>query len=96
MLLLRKSIARRASLAVAAGLATAFAAQQFGCSSTSQSQGTGTPARSAANQPLPADQTGSLGMALTLPGGETLSTINWVITGPNGATGRRSAGFPRP
>ncbi len=86
MLLLRKSIARRASLAVAAGLATAFAAQQFGCSSTSQSQGTGTPARSAANQPLPADQTGSLGMALTLPGGETLSTINWVITGPNGAT----------
>lgn len=29
--------------------------------------------------------TGTVGMTLTLPGGETMNTINWVVTGPNGA-----------
>ncbi len=29
--------------------------------------------------------TGTVGMTLTLPGGETINTIAWTITGPNGA-----------
>jgi phospholipase C len=34
----------------------------------------------------PADGTGSVGMTLTLPGGEQLSSVTWTVTGPNGAS----------
>ncbi len=32
------------------------------------------------------DNTGTVGMQLTLPGGEQINTVNWVITGPGGAS----------
>ncbi len=32
------------------------------------------------------DGLGTVGVSLTLPGGQTLNTVRWTITGPNGAT----------
>ncbi|HEY4013910.1 MAG TPA: hypothetical protein VGM06_11275 [Polyangiaceae bacterium] len=77
---LTTTFVRRASFTTAAGLAAALALQQFGCSSGSH------PTGGTGNAPPGADQTGAVGMTLTIPGGEMLSAIGWVITGPNGAS----------
>jgi hypothetical protein len=72
-----------ASLIALSGVVAALSGQQLGCSSTPPGSGFA---------PAPGPQTGSqdalgsLGVALAIPGGEMLSTLNWVITGPNGAS----------
>ncbi len=74
---IRKSIARHSGVVLGASLAAAFAGSLVGCSS------------GGASDPAPigtSDTVGALGMKLTLPGGATLSTVHWVITGPNGAS----------
>jgi hypothetical protein len=38
------------------------------------------------NAPAAAENTGSLGMQLTLPGGQQVNSVTWTITGPNGAS----------
>jgi len=50
-------------------------AYQTGCASTPADDGGD-----------PSANTGSLSAALTLPSGDTISTLNWVVTGPNGAS----------
>ncbi len=72
-----RSFGRNASLIAGAGIALLASSQLVGCSS---SQGPGQPQPTASS-----DRAGSIGMALSLPGGEILSTANWIITGPNGA-----------
>ncbi|MGA7118719.1 MAG: hypothetical protein WBY94_01410 [Polyangiaceae bacterium] len=72
-----------ASFIAASGVVSALSGQQLGCSSTPPGSGFA---------PAPGPQTGSqdalgsLGVALAIPGGEMISTLNWVITGPNGAS----------
>jgi hypothetical protein len=59
----------------AAVILGAFAAPQAGCSSR-------------ATEPNPVASTGdsgSLGMKLTLPGGENLATVSWIVSAPGGA-----------
>src|SRR5215469_3541388 len=77
---LRNSNVRHLVLAVVAGT-TAFAALQVGCSSATRS---GAPEPTTSSDP--SGGVGSVGLSLTLPGGETLSSIAWTITGPNGAS----------
>jgi hypothetical protein len=72
-----RSIVGFASLVAGAGLMAVLAGQQIGCSSGSSSNG---PSGSES------ESTGAVGMELTLPGGEMLSTVTWTITGPNGAS----------
>jgi hypothetical protein len=60
--------------------ASSLAAIEVGCSSTNRS---GSPEPSA---PATAENTGSLGMQLTLPGGQQVNSVSWTITGPNGAS----------
>jgi hypothetical protein len=67
-----------ASLVVGVGLMAVLAGEQTGCSSGSGGNG---PAGSSQSE-----STGSVGMQLTLPGGETLNIVTWTITGPNGAS----------
>lgn len=69
-------------------LGAAGAATAVGCSSSgTPSPVVVTPASTAAARGAPeADPTGSVGMQLTLPGGEQVNSVNWVITGPNGAS----------
>jgi hypothetical protein len=78
----KRSIVRYAAVLVATGGA-ALAAQQVGCSSTQDGSPSAASPGPGNGQP---DLVGSLGVALTLPGGESISTLNWVITGPNGAS----------
>jgi hypothetical protein len=79
----RKSLVRSAALALAA-VSGGLALQQVGCSAGNDGpsptdEGSLTPTGTSGN-------VGSLGMALTLPGGETINTIGYTITGPNGAS----------
>jgi hypothetical protein len=74
---IRKSLARHAGLVLGAGLVAACASPLLGCSAG------GAPGATPAG---PSDQAGSVSMKLTLPGGETLASVQWVITGPNGAS----------
>ena len=78
----RKTVLHRALLIGASGALTITGAQ-IGCSSP----GAG-PSESALGSPSSgsADATGTVGMQLTLPGGEQISTIHWTLTGPNGAS----------
>jgi hypothetical protein len=75
-LTLRRSPFRHASVIAGTGLALLLCGPQLGCSS-----GPSVTGGSAAGNP---DGSGSVGVALTLPGGESLDTVSWVITGPNG------------
>jgi acid phosphatase len=50
-----------------------------GCSSGSDGSATGT-------NPGSTEDTGSIGMQLTLPNGSELDTVHWTLTGPNGAS----------
>jgi hypothetical protein len=58
-----------------------LAAHLGGCSSTN---GAGTPKQGV---PVPDEGNGSLGMKLTLPGGQQINSVSWTITGPNGGSG---------
>jgi len=76
-LALRKSLVRGALLAGTIGAAS-VAAIEVGCSSNGpQEPGGAGPA---------AGDTGTVGMRLTLPGGQQVSTITWTLTGPGGAS----------
>ncbi len=86
--IVRKSLVRSALL-IGAAAAAAASFSEFGCSSQGEdardnpSPGVGAPGESA---PAPAADTGTVGLLLTLPGGQQLSTMTWAITGPNGAS----------
>jgi phospholipase C len=70
----RKSVVHSALLAGAFGAACA-ALGQVGCSS------------GASPEPLAGSAAdGSVGVKLTLPGGEQLTSVSWTVTGPNGAS----------
>jgi hypothetical protein len=73
----QKASLKYATVLAAGSVFAAVAGQQVGCSSDSRSPG-GAPSTSAAD--------GTLGMSLTIPGGELLSTVSYTITGPNGAS----------
>jgi hypothetical protein len=75
--LITKSIVRRSALV--AGVAAALAAQQLGCSSGA------VPSPGSTNGGSAADDVGTMGMNLTLPGGQVLNAVSWVVTGPNGS-----------
>jgi phospholipase C len=81
--ILRSTTARNALLLGAMGAGAAFWGQ-VGCSSPGASEPGSTPPGTTANPP--ADNTGSVGMQLTLPGGEQVNSINWTVTGPSGAS----------
>jgi|HubBroStandDraft_4_1064222.scaffolds.fasta_scaffold10580_2 hypothetical protein len=61
------------------GIAATSLLEQAGCSSTN---GEGPGAAVNATQPA-SDSVGRVGMNLTLPGGETVNSVAWTITGPN-------------
>ncbi len=85
MSLVRRPLLRATTLSLGgcAAITVMLATHQFGCSS-------GAAAPVAAVDDSSPDATagdlGSIGLRLTLPGGETLDAIAWVITGPNGAS----------
>jgi hypothetical protein len=70
---------RRASLVAGAGLIVVVSGQQVGCTGGSDSGGSSVESGGA-------DGLGTVGMKLTLPGGEVLSSVSWVVTGPNGVS----------
>jgi phospholipase C len=76
--IVRKSLVRHALFVGVAGVAATTVAQ-VGCSSTNMSS----PGEMTGGNP---DSVGSVGMQLTLPGGETLAVVNWTVTGPNGSS----------
>ncbi len=84
----RNTFLRYAALLSFVGAGATLAVQQVGCSSGGTSPAEGAPQSTLAQSPgdTNRDEVGSLGMALTLPGGETINSVNWVITGPNGAS----------
>jgi hypothetical protein len=72
------------------GLAVGLAACSGGEGSGTEEPNTPTPAEgtsaTGANGPAAsADQTGSVGLELTLPGGEGVSVVHWTLAGPNNA-----------
>jgi hypothetical protein len=75
-----KSLLRRSALLLSAGAAAVVACQSVGCSSNDAATG-----GSNAPGPNADDPTGSVGVALTLPGGQSLATLSWTVT--NTATG---------
>src|SRR5580692_769887 len=74
--------ARRGAMLAGAGVAALLAALPIACSSS----GGGSPPSGTPRPGSTADQVGSVGVKLTLPGGEAINSIQWVITGPNGAS----------
>jgi hypothetical protein len=81
------SILKTSAFVMGCGLAAAFTLPQVGCSSAGpaggSSAGSGTPGATAPGQ------TGELGLKLTFPGGETINSITYTITG-NGFTVSKS------
>src|SRR5580658_2698826 len=77
----RTSILQSVLLAGAVGAGALAASQQVGCSS-----GPNGAEPEAAGGGSSAENTGSVGMQLTLPGGEQINTVTWTVTGPNGAS----------
>jgi hypothetical protein len=69
-----RSIVRQMSIFAGAGLLAAASAHLSACSSDTKS-----PQGQSAE-----DGTGSVGMSLSLPGGEIVNSVSWTITGPNG------------
>ncbi len=78
----RRSLVRGSTLLLG-GVAAIFAGHQFGCSS-------GAAPGAAGDTSLDATagdgKMGTIGMRLTLPGGEIINTLTYTITGPNGAS----------
>jgi hypothetical protein len=71
-----RSILHQMSVVAGVGLLAAASAHLSACSSdTKGPQGQSTE-----------DGTGSVGMNLSLPGGEVVNSVSWTITGPNGFT----------
>ncbi len=81
--IVRTPLARNALLLGAIGAGAAIWGQ-VGCSSPGASAPGGTLPNAPASPS--ANDTGSVGMQLTLQGGEQVNTVNWTITGPNGAS----------
>jgi hypothetical protein len=81
---LSQSIVRGALLATVSGAAW-IATTQVGCSSTSDEAAPASSATAPAGSQTP-DINGSIGMQLTLPGGQQVNTVAWTITGPIGAS----------
>ncbi len=81
MRVLPRSVVRHASHVAGAGLVAHVTAQPLGCSSDPAADSSPAPT----SEP-DADPSGSVGMLLTLAGGEVLGSASWVITGPNGAS----------
>ncbi len=80
----RRNIVRSVLMLGAAGVA-AVATMQVGCSSA----GTPTAPETTLTPQGPGGaegHEGTIGMQLTLPGGEQINSVSWTITGPNGAT----------
>ena len=83
----RKSLVHRTLLLAAVGGVSVAGAQVVGCSSPGTSPvGGSTPAQASGGDPGAAsgENAGSVGMALTLPGGAVINSVNWTVTGPNG------------
>jgi hypothetical protein len=78
----RSPLFRRTSLIAGAGVAVLVSAHQFGCSNGPAEQGGPGASSPGASE---SDTTGTVGMSLSLLGGEVLNTVSWTITGPNGA-----------
>jgi hypothetical protein len=76
-----QSILRPSAIIMGCGLAAASALPQVGCSSGAP-RGESSVESGAGSQ----EDAGQVGFKLTLPGGETINTINYTITGPNGFT----------
>ncbi len=76
-----RSSVRYVLLVAGVGLVAGVSAQQIGCSSDSL----GGKATSASESD-PQGSVGTVGLKLTLPGGEQLNSVSWTITGPNGAS----------
>ncbi|MGO9832786.1 MAG: alkaline phosphatase family protein [Polyangiaceae bacterium] len=86
---MRKSLVHSALL-VGAATATAVSVSEVGCSSTGGALDTASPGSTSPSEgdlpPSNSGATGTVGMQLTLPGGEQVNTVTWTITGPNGAS----------
>ena len=69
-------------------LGAAGAATAVGCSSSGTPSTGGAPASNPAVRGASQgdDTTGKVGMQLTLPGGEQVNSVSWIVTGPNGAS----------
>ncbi len=80
----RSPLFRRASLFAGAGVAVLVSVHQFGCSGGPAEQGG--PSGAGSPGSAESDATGTVGMSLSLLGGEVLNAVNWTITGPNGAS----------
>jgi hypothetical protein len=80
----RKILARGAIVLGAVG--AAGAATVAGCSSQGTQATGGSASSPTVVNTTPASDTGNVGMQLTLPGGEQVNAVQWVITGPNGAS----------
>jgi hypothetical protein len=78
----KRSVLGSTALLLGSGIAAGMLVPQTGCSSTED--------RVVTPPTLPgqaaAEGTGQVGMLLTLPGGQTVNTVTWTITGPNGYT----------
>jgi hypothetical protein len=72
---IQKSILRRVAFVMGATAAAVVTAQAIGCSSAGTTPGVGSEGPAA----------GSVGLSLTLPGGESLNSVLWTITDPTGA-----------
>src|SRR5271167_4767042 len=79
-----QSILRTSAIVMGCGMAAASALPQVGCSSGAPGAGSslGSPAPGAGSQA----NVGEVGFKLTLPGGETINTVTYTITGPNAFT----------
>jgi hypothetical protein len=73
--------------AIALGLLVATNACSAGADGASGGSGENPPTNQGPSSGTTgSEDTGSVGMQLTLPGGENISVIHWAITGPNGTT----------
>src|SRR5277367_402651 len=77
----RKALLRRVVLVGASAIA-AVSVSDLGCSSPRDGGGGGSVS---APPPGSSGNVGTVGIALTLLGGEVLNTVSWTLTGPNGA-----------
>jgi hypothetical protein len=85
-LLTRTTFLRSTALLSLVGAGVTLAVQQIGCSSGGTSPLEETPQATVGPSSEGAHAVGALGMELTLPGGESINSVHWVITGPNGAS----------
>jgi phospholipase C len=80
----KRNLVRGVILAGAAGSAAVFGTP-IGCSSGRSTSDKGSDVPATWGPSNHGEQTGAVGMQLTLPGGEQINVVNWTITGPNNA-----------